>query len=672
MSDTRYIAIDSPTTRDVDDAIALSPADSGGWKASVLIANPAAVIPIGSSEDAFARKQGATVYMGPKTVQSMLPRHIAEHQAALAAGKKRPAMQIDLAISEAFDVSVQGLSFGLKAIHAHVPYTTVAERARNAEDPLCEVLRQMIAVSQGLLASRRNHGALAYYDLNRLLFLDEEGRVRQAKNKDDAIGQILVQEFMILANAAIASWAAEKDLPILFRNHHAKSAAPAAPDLARTVQGWLSGTALNETAAREQLDLILGVASYGASVEGHYALNLPAYAHGTSPIRRYADLVTQRQLHAALTGASPPYSKSNLQEIAVDINETLAKRKQERKDGFKETIVRRATTALRTQRFDTLADHELSQALKLAAENGDYPDALVATVTDRIRQGILTDKVYDRLLEAPSGSLPASITSAWADLLNQAPYRSGHLINHGLQGGLFAEYKSSTTRASADVGPFTDHASIRRLLDGEVLQAKGQSPRKQDAVNIAAARLIMIHIGAAIPAPTRQGADAATPTTNFKGRLQERCQKHRWAMPRYDVTSEGPPNAARFHCTVTLQAGTKTLTASARDARTRIGAEHSAAEALLAQLPSEKQPSTASNSNGNPVGWLQEQCQKAGQPLPAYTIVDNPDGTFTCTVEASVLKGRQFSATAANKAEAKRAAAGAAAAGLREVATATA
>ncbi len=662
MGKQTFLAIDSPTTRDVDDAIAIAPVagDGGGWDVSVLIANPAAFVPIGSTEDTFARKQGATVYMAQRTVQSMLPRPIAERKAALVAGEKRSALKIDLRISDTFDVAIKGLSFKDIAIDAHVPYTTVAERARNEADDLHGTLRQMIGVSQGLLASRRQHGALAYYDLNRLLFLDEEGRMKQAKNADDAIGQVLVQEFMILSNAAIASWAVEHDLPFLFRNHHAKNAAPPAPDLAKTVQGWLSGTALNENAAREQLEMILGVASYGADLTGHYALNLPAYTHGTSPIRRYPDLVNQRQLFAALTGATPPYSKGELAVIAGEVNETLAKRRQERSDGFKETVVRRATAALNTQRFDTLADHELSQTLKLASASREYPDALVATVVDRIRQGILSDKVFDRLLEAPGGTLPRPISEAWADLLTQTPPRACHLINYGLQAGLFSDYRTSPSRKNPDAGPFVDHSTITRLEDGVTLQSVGASTKKQDASNIAAARLLMAHMGISPPAaktaPTAANANQAG--INHKGRLLERCQKHRWAMPRFETSMEGPTNAATFHCTATLRIGQQEFTAStSTGASTRIGAEQAAAEALLLTLPSGQANNAVVSSTDNPIGALQELCQKAGFPMPIYTVLDAVDGAFTCTVRASQLLKQEFSATASSKADAKRAAA---------------
>lgn len=656
------LAIDSPTTRDVDDAIAIAQADGGGWNVTVMIANPAVFVPIGSAEDAFARSQAATVYQQQHTIQSMLPRPIAEHRAALKAGVQRPALSIELHLSGSFDATVRELSMKDAAvIDAHVPYTTVAARARDEADPLHDTLRELIGVSQALLASRRRHGALAYFDLGRLLFLDEEGRMKRAKNPDDAIGQVLVQEFMILANAAVASWAIERDVPILFRNHHAKNAAPPAPDVANTIQGWLSGSALNETAAREQLNMILGVADYGASVEGHYALNLPAYTHATSPIRRYPDLVNLRQLHAALLGSSLPYSKGDLAVIAGEVSATLANRKQERKEGFKETIVRRATLALGNQRFETLADHELGQVLKLATAENEYPDALVSTVVDRIQQGTLSDAVFDRMLGFPSGSLPHRIAEAWAAVLAQAPQRARHLLHFGMQTGLLADYKSNPVQQGRDVGSFVDHAAITRLADGTVLTATGTSTRKHEAANIAAARLVLAHLGVKPPLATRPGAPdpgAATSGANFKGRLQERCQKHRWASPRYDTRMEGPTNATVFHSTVTIVVGQQEFTASSAGAKSRISAEHAAAEALLVTLPV-GQPSRPPGSNAadNPIGTLQERCQQAGLPLPVYTVHLQEDGGFSCTVTTVLLQGEKFTASAASKAEAKRGAA---------------
>lgn len=666
MADLDYIAIDSPTTRDVDDAIAISPStdETGGWMASVFIADAARFVALGSAEDAFARKQGATVYMGQKAVQPMLPRYIAEGRASLKAGEARHGLRIDLSIREDFEVSVDRLSFESIAINAHVPYSSLAARARNEQDPLQNDLRHLVGVSQGLLGSRRRHGALAYYDLQRLILLDEEGRIQRVANADDGIGQVVVQEFMILANSAIATWSIEHDIPILFRNHQAKSAAPAAAELATSIQGWLSGPGQNEEAARQQLELILGVATYGASLHGHFGLNLPSYTHGTSPIRRYADLVTQRQLRAAIVGESLPYRKQELEEIAGEVNETLSLRKEERKQGFKQTIVRRATAALANDRFDRLADHELSQALKLASEQGEYPGGLIDVVAARIREGVLSDKVFDRLIDAPAGTLPMEIREAWAQVLTATPYRSGHLLNHVLQAGTFTEYKVDASRSHPDSGPFIARASIKRASDGQLLEAVARHGRKQDAANLAAGRLVMAHIGVEPPPAGGPAVAQEGPGGNSKGKLQERCQKGHWALPRYETVMEGPTNAAVFACTVTLEVAGQVLRAESKGARTRIAAEQSAAEAMLAQLPRIASSKPTAEASSNPIGTLQELCQKAGASLPQYVVVESGDGAFVCQVSTPLVDGQVFEGSGANKAEAKKMAAKAACAAI--------
>jgi ribonuclease R len=71
---------------------------------------------------------------------------------------------------------------------------------------------------------------------------------------------------------------------------------------------------------RERTHLLLGRANYGDSLLGHYGLNLAAYLHFTSPIRRYADLITHRQVRAHLDGKELPYTKKNIERLALHIN----------------------------------------------------------------------------------------------------------------------------------------------------------------------------------------------------------------------------------------------------------------------------------------------------------------------------------------------------------------
>jgi len=654
-----YIAIDSPTTRDVDDAIALAKREEGGWRASILIANPSQFVAPGSVEDDFARQQGATVYQGHRVAQSMLPRSIGEQRAALSDRERRPSLQLDLDISPELDVSVADLGFHMHRLAAHVPYSDVAALARAGGSPIEQSLREMITVSQSLLGARRSRGALAFYDLTKLLFLDEEGRVQRAKNADDAIGQILVQEFMVLANSAIATWAVEHDVPILFRNHQARSASPPPATVARNVEAWLQGSALNETAIRDQLNLLLGAASYSASVEGHYALNLPAYTHATSPIRRYPDLVTERQVVAAVRGKSLPYAKSDLDEIAAELNETLAKRKAERSEGFKQTVVRRASTAMEREHFSRLADHELGQVIKLALEAGQFAEPLCEELVARINGGTLSEKNLDRLLVTPA-VVPLPVRETWAAALTQAPHRAKHHLMHALQTGLFREQQARDEPVGAQ---FRVTLEVMRASDGARLAVDATSGRKQDASNRATANLIRQHLD--VPAPSAasiagdaQAADVEKSSTNWKGRVLERCQKERWPMPAFKATPMGPVHAPDFTCVARLELPDGPIETTFTGGRTRMEAEQGAARGLWEKLPkATAKPAAAgkgTNPGVNPISALQERCQKAGLAIPEYQLDGPPLGPFNCVLTVALLPGVLVRADGPNKAEARR------------------
>jgi ribonuclease R len=660
------IAVDAPTTRDVDDAFALERMEDG-WKATIVIADAAALVPIGSTEDAIAMQQGATIYRASETVQPMLPRRIAEDAGALRAGSKRRVLELELRISGAFEVELMGMRRAERSIAAHVPYSAVAGRARDASDPLWPMLADLIGVSQGLLNGRRARGALAYYDLTQLIYLDEEGRVQEPRSREVAIGQIVVQEMMILANAAMSRWALDRGVPLLYRNHVANVAAPPAETMARTVEACIAAGDAHAERAREQLNLVLGVAHYHPELRGHYALNLPSYLHGTSPLRRYADLIVQRQLNAALDGATLPYGQSELIEMAEALNATLAARKADRSEGFKQAVVRRAERAIDRNRFERLADHELSQVLKVAGESGDYGEALVDELVKRMLNGTLTDPVFDRLLTAPAGSLPGPVVDAWRTLLLATPQRAKHLVMHGHQTGLFSGYQP--THSGPAGGPFTVEASMRRGSAGDVLTATYTSARKQDAENGAAARLILAHLGAkaedCVVGQLAVAQQQPEGVGNAKGRLQERCQKAQWPMPMYRGESSGPSHAPVFSATVSVSVGDRMITGSASGARTRLEAEHRAAADAIAKLPGKPPKATATVATSNPVGWLQEQCQQQGLAMPNYTFEAAPGG-FLCRVQTPFMPTRTFEGRGTNQADAKRAAASSAAQALEQ------
>ena len=665
IQEPRFLAIDSPTTRDVDDAIAIQRAGDA-WRVAIAIADPSKVIARGSPEDEAAFARAETVYRVDRAVQTMLPRELTEREATLAAGVARPVMRLDLRVDPALDIALESITFGTTAIAEHVPYPVVAPRARRNDDPVGRDLHAMIGLSQALMTSRRTHGALAYYDLKRQLFLNEEGGLVQAGDRDEALAHILVQEFMVLANSAIALWAVERDVPIVFRNHQAKAAAPAARELASTVETLLgAGDAVNERLLRDQLNLVLGTAHYAGTLRGHYALALPAYTHCTSPLRRYADLVTQRQLAAAVAREPLPYTREQLDDIGRALTETVAQRKEERSEAFKATVVRRAERALASDRLSGLGEPELGQALKIAAQSGDYPGRLAELVANRIESGSLSDKLFMRLFEAPVATLPASIAQAWARRLESAPQQGAMQANAAVQVGVLGTIKTFEEVHAG--GGFRVTVRSTRAADGASLEASAIAGRKQDAGNLALARLLGRYLGVTADGAvaTRAPAPTSSAIQNWKGRLLEYCAQRKWSTPKFDSGNVGGSHAPMFECTATITVGGQRYSATGARASSRTQSEQLAAGALLERLPGGKAISTAAastpqtaknggaNAQNNPIGWLNELCQREQAPMPAYEFFGGSDGAdFECLIRCARIPGGE----ARGKARAKQAA----------------
>ena len=128
---------------------------------------------------------------------------------------------------------------------------------------------------------RRQSGALVIFDLQRLLFTNEDGQLMQMKSEDAHKSNIIIQEFMILTNAAVAEFAALREYNFLYRNHTARQVIPQRAEVLEQLQTAVSNPKLLD-AVVSRSNLWFNKAEYGVSIKGHYSLNLPAYTHVTS------------------------------------------------------------------------------------------------------------------------------------------------------------------------------------------------------------------------------------------------------------------------------------------------------------------------------------------------------------------------------------------------------
>ena len=321
------ITIDPPDARDHDDAVFAEPdsdpANPGGWIVWVAIADVAAYVRPGSALDRTAREKGNSVYF-PDRVEPMLPERLSAGLCSLRAGENRAC----IAVRMVFDASGRktGHRFvrGLMRSAAKLSYEQAQAAIEGSPDdvtgPLLEpVLKPLYAAYDRLLAARRARSPLAIESPERRIVMDPEGRITAIRRRAVLPAHQLIEEMMIQANVSAAQTLEARRTPLIYRVHdtpsqekdHAladflatlglpwsKGEAPRTDRLNRLLEETresANAAIINEVVLRSQMQAI-----YDTDNIGHFGLNLDRYAHFTSPIRRYADLIVHRGLIRAL------------------------------------------------------------------------------------------------------------------------------------------------------------------------------------------------------------------------------------------------------------------------------------------------------------------------------------------------------------------------------------
>jgi len=345
------VTIDPPDARDHDDAVHAEPdtdpANEGGWIVIVAIADVAHYVRPGTKLDREAQLRGNSVYF-PDRVVPMLPERISNDLCSLREGQDRPC----LAVRMVFDRrgTKKGHTF-LRAMMRSAAKLSYQE-AQAAIDgkpsdkcaPLLEPVLRPLWAAYAALAEARDKRAPLDLDLpERKIVLNEEGKVARVVVPERLAAHRLIEEFMIQANVAAAETLEGKRAPVVYRIHDQPSKekvaslreflqtlgitlAPPGSLKAQHFNGVLARAKsfpvpelINEVVLRSQSQ-----AEYNVDNIGHFGLNLRRYAHFTSPIRRYADLIVHRALIRALihgAGGIEDAEVSRLPDIAQAISE---------------------------------------------------------------------------------------------------------------------------------------------------------------------------------------------------------------------------------------------------------------------------------------------------------------------------------------------------------------
>ena len=323
-----FVTIDPPDARDHDDAVYAEhdhePNNPGGWIVWVAIADVAAYVRPNSALDHGAREKGNSVYF-PDRVEPMLPERLSGGLCSLRQGENRACMAVRMTFDAKGRKTGHQFVRGLMRSAAKLAYEQAQaasdgpHRRRHRPDPAEPIIEPLWAAYRCMLIGRNARQPLAIESLERKIVIGADGKVESIEPRASLEAHRLIEEMMIQANVCAAQTLEQRGQPLIYRVHDAPSQEKLqslAEFLGTIGVAWNKGEAartdrfnrllaetregphaeiVNEVVLRTQMQ-----AHYSPDNIGHFGLNLDRYAHFTSPIRRYADLIVHRALISAL------------------------------------------------------------------------------------------------------------------------------------------------------------------------------------------------------------------------------------------------------------------------------------------------------------------------------------------------------------------------------------
>lgn len=660
------ITIDGPLSKDLDDAIWVEP-QGGGHIVYVSIADVASLVTPGSELDSEAYQRTTTRYFGNGN-NPMIPRPLSEDLLSLREQQKRPTITVVIPLDENLNMERVMIEPTVLESKKRFAYGEVDEAMQDGEHPLNAAFNEYYRIAKKLLQNRREKGALAIYDIFKGIATTEEGMVVVLGPEDKHMANVIIQEFMILANQAVAQYFAEKDIPALFRNHTAKAIAPGREIILQDMENAVAYPAtFNLDTLCERIAVSLNRAYYGPELVGHYGLNLSAYVHFTSPIRRYADLVNHRILLASLKGEPLLYTPEQLSVIGNHLNTTERGIKDARSAALKERGYSRARNATETNRLVRLSDKDFTTLIKVAAREGKMNDEVAEAMIQRLKDGKLAINDVFMLLLGPQDR-----TEAWQkvheEIINWLRENPAHAITITTMAKQSLNWPNIIYETSFE-GPdhartFTSLATIK-IKDVEIISEKVKAGTQKVSQQLATVDLLSTIVGQKVKkedndtevTPSRgetvlwqqrEAQPFQQPQISTKNALQEVCQQRKWQLPSYIVEQEGPSHMPTFRARTELTINGKKVISDEVKGASRKDAEQRAAASLLERLgvnpvqPAQRTEKPIEVISDNYIGALQTLAQRNHWCPPSYEVSQfgkSAEEGFACTVRVKTDTG---------------------------------
>jgi ribonuclease R len=359
------VTIDGETAKDFDDAVSVRREEDGRIRLWVSIADVGHYVAAGSPVDLEAYERATSVYFPGKCLP-MLPEKLSNGICSLNPNVERLAMTAEMLFDRQGHRLESRFYPSVICSRARLTYTEVAAMVVQEEpEPIARYpeiyphLLVMAELAQRLTAMRRQRGSLDFDLPEAEIVLDLQGRPENIVRAERNLAHRLIEEFMLAANEAVATFLAGRGAPLLYRVHEPPSA-----EKLQSFQEFIGhfnyGISLEKGSVdpRKLQELLAGLegkpeerminqvllrcmkqAQYSPENVGHFGLAADLYCHFTSPIRRYPDLVVHRVLRQVLTtGKMPEKRKAHLQEVLPAMGEHTSQRERRAMEAEREIV----------------------------------------------------------------------------------------------------------------------------------------------------------------------------------------------------------------------------------------------------------------------------------------------------------------------------------------------
>jgi exoribonuclease II len=303
LRDLDTMTVDGPSTVDFDDALSIT-REGDGYIIGIHITDVGYFVAKDDPIDQVAQERCSSIYM-PDGKISMLPPRLSDDACSLMAGQDRPAISTLIHLDAKAAIRHYEIFPSLIRVQRQLTFQDMD--ALSADDPNAKAL---YALAQHYRQQRIDNGALLIELPEINIWATPEGHPVLTRVNRDSPGRMLVSELMIMANALTAQWLSEKGLPTIYRSQAEPRERIVNNDKGTLFQNWMQRKQINR--------LVLS-----STPERHAGLGLAAYVTATSPIRKYFDLVTQRQLRAA-AGLEEPYTEGQIETIISASEEPMS------------------------------------------------------------------------------------------------------------------------------------------------------------------------------------------------------------------------------------------------------------------------------------------------------------------------------------------------------------